>query len=116
MSDPKSFRAQLSKKDLHKKGQVQGQGQGNRDSDNFAIGSGGKRRGLGFQDVQKNESKIMRKTITKKHLVNQNPKKKGDRREKGKNRDEEEEEVKEEISDHEEDSRYNMFKKKSDKK
>ena len=60
----------------------------------------------------------MKKTIQKKHLVTQNPKKKGEKKGKGRNRDEdeEEEEKQEQISDHEEDSKYNMFKKKSEKK
>jgi len=59
----------------------------------------------------------MKKTIQKKHLVTQNPKKKGEKKGRGRNRDEDEEEEKQEqISDHEEDSKYNMFKKKSDKK
>jgi len=63
MSDTKSFKAQLTKKDLHKKGiylslvsralnnrsiigQISGRG------NEGPIGSSGKRRGLGFQDQQ----------------------------------------------------------------
>jgi len=83
----------------------------NNDKEINQMERNGKRRGLGFQDTVKHDSKLMHKTIQKKHLVTQNKKPQKKNVRKSRDNDDQEADKEEEISD-DEPSKYSMFKKK----